>query len=385
MTRSNPSTSRVSNALIGELLRRLAAALVLEGADRYKVKAYRRAAEMLETYPETIARFVERGGDLLDLPGIGKAINEKILEILKTGTLPQLERSLAKLSPELAELSTKPKLDVKLVQRIYKKLQIHSLAELQEQLESGVIRQQFGNRAEFQLRNGMDERPRELWWSANKWAPQVEAYLQDIPGVTKVSHVGSLRRCMETVGDLNFLVTGATPARVFTGLAKYGAIQSIERVTKNSNRYQLGSGRSFTVTWTPTKTWGLELLQRTGSAGHLQELQASMPKGIALTAKSLGTSAASEEALYQKLKVDYIEPELREGRGEVAAAAAHKLPKLVQLADLRGDLHMHTTASDGANTMAEMATAAKERGYEYIAITDHSQSLKITMRRTTGT
>lgn len=367
-----------SNAEIGELLRRLAGALVLEGADRYKIKAYRRAAEMLETHPENIADYVQRGGDLLELPGIGKAINEKILEILASGNLPQLERSLSKLKPELVELSTKPRLDPKLVQRIYKTLGIKTLAELQSQLEIGNILKLFGSRVDFQIRQGLDERPRELWWSANKWSLQVEDFLKGIPGVTQVARVGSLRRCQETVGDLNFLVTGSTATAVFKLFTKYGAVESSEVIKKNRKRFRLALGRSITVTWTPQKTWGLELLIHTGSPGHLQELQSQLPIAGTLTAKFFGAGAADEESVYKKLGLSYIESELREGRGEVAAAAQNKLPLLVQLADLRGDLHMHTTDSDGANTLVEMAASAKEKGYQYIAITDHSQSLKIT-------
>jgi DNA polymerase (family 10) len=372
---SMPST----NAQVADLLRRYATTLQLEGVDRFKIKAYRRAADTLESTAQVVAELVGRGESLETLPGVGKAISAKILEIVTTGRLPQLDRAMAKLSPELLELATRPQLDPKQVQRVYKKLGINSLKELTKKLDSGEIRAALGSRIEFHIRHGLDDRPRLLHWSAREVASQFRAFLEGLPGVTRVEVTGSYRRKQDTIGDLNFLVGGKSGASIFKRATNFAGVLSREKISATEVRLKLASGRSLSLEFTPNKEWGLAQVVSTGSAAHLRGLKEQLKKKRrSLTAKSLGRSAGSEESLYEKAGLAFIEPELREGRGEIESAASGSLPKLVELSDLRGDLHMHTTASDGANTIAEMAEAAKARGYEYIAITDHSQSLKIT-------
>jgi DNA polymerase (family 10) len=368
-----------SNAQVADLLRRYATTLQLEGVDRFKIKAYRRAADTLEATGTDVARLIARGESLESLPGVGKAISAKIEEIVKTGRLPQLDKAISKLSPELLELAARPQLDAKIVQRVYKKLGIKSLAELKERLDSGEIRTEFGSRIEYHIRQGLDERPRMLHWAARDFVRQFEAFQKSLPEVSRVEVTGSHRRRQDTIGDLNFLVAGKSAASVFKRVAEFGGVLSHEKVGRNEMRLKLSSGRSVTLRYTPIKEWGLAHLLSTGSAAHIRELNEQLAKERkTLTAKSLGKSAATEESVYEKLGLSFIEPELREGRGEIQAAASNALPKLIELSNLRGDLHMHTTASDGGNTIEEMAEAAKERGYDYIAITDHSQSLKIT-------
>lgn len=370
-----PST----NAKVADLLRRYATTLQLEGVDRFKIKAYRRAADTLESTAQDVAELVARGESLESLPGVGKAISAKIQEIVATGKLPQLDRALSKLSPELLELATKPQLDPKRVQRIYRKLGISSLKELKKRLDSGEIRNVFGSRLEFHIHHGLDDRPRLLHWAARDLVRQFQVFLEGLAEVTRVDVTGSYRRKQDTVGDLNFLVAGKSAASIFKRAADFAGVLSYEKINRSEVRLKLASGRSVALRYTPNKEWGLAQVVSTGSAAHLNRLKKHLArKRRTLTAKSLGTSAASEDSLYEKAGLPYIEPELREGRGEIECAAAGRLPKLVELNDLRGDLHMHTTASDGANTIAAMAEAAKARGYQYIAITDHSQSLKIT-------
>ena len=366
-----------SNAKVSDLLRRYASALVLEGVDRFKVKAYRRAADTIETLSEDVAKLVARGGDLESLPGVGSAISAKILEIVNTGKLPQLDRTLANLKPELVELATRPALDPKQVMRVYKKLGINNLADLKKRLDKGEIRESLGARVDYHIRQGLDDRPRILLWNAEDTANRVEKYLQAIPGVTQVARVGSLRRKQETVGDLNFLVSGKNKAAILKAFMEFGSVQSKTLVRADTTRFKLADGRSVTLMMSNAAAWGLNLLMSTGSDAHLVDLRSTVKKG-GLGLKALGKAGADEVQTYKKLGLAFIAPELREGTGEVAAAQRGELPQLVELKDLHGDLHMHTTASDGANSIEEMAEAARQRGYQYIAITDHSQSLKIT-------
>lgn len=370
-----------SNATIADFVRRYAAVLSVDGADRFKLKAYRRAAETIEGLDEPIVDLVERGSDLTALPGIGKAINEVILEIVRTGKLARLQKSASKLAPEMAELATRPSLDSKRVARIYKKLGINSLQQLASQLEEGKIREVFGARMDFHIRQGLSDRRRMLLWSVEDIAQKIGSTLREIPDVSNVSTAGSLRRKQETIGDLNFLVTGKSATAIFKQFT-FGAVHSSKAAGPGARHFKLSSGVTVSLQWTDPQQWGLSLILATGAAAHIEQLKTrAKAKKLSLTARSLvknGVQLDREKTVYAALGLRFIEPELREGRGEIEAAAKGRLPTLVTLEDLRGDLHMHTTASDGANTIAEMAAAAKQRGYKYIAITDHSQSLKIT-------
>jgi DNA polymerase (family 10) len=371
-----------SNANVADFIRRYAAALVLQGADRFRVKAYRRAAETVESLDIDLADYLERGGDVTEFAGIGKAIGQMIEEIVRSGKLASLEKALTNLKPELVELATKPALDPKKVLRIYKSLKINSLDQLRAKLESGELREALGARLEFHVRRGLDDRPRMLLWQVEDLAEKIEAYLKKLPGVTHVSQTGSLRRKQDTVGDLNFLVGGENAAPIFKSFERFGGIQSSDERSKTERLFRLSSGLGISLQWTKGEHWGLALLLTTGSSTHVQQLEARATElDLELTAKSLGKrkiKTSQEADVYRGLRLSYIEPELREGRGEVELGASKKSLKLIEVDDLRGDLHMHTTASDGAHTLEEMASAARERGYQYIAITDHSQSLRIT-------
>jgi DNA polymerase (family 10) len=371
-----------SNAAVAELLRRYATALTLNSADRFKVRAYRRAAETIESLDDDVATLVARKRDLTSIPGVGKAISRTIEEIVRTGRFSLLDQALSKLEPEVLEIAARPALDPKKVLRVYKKLKINSLDQLRQRLDSGEVRELFGARMEYHIRRGLDDRPRMLLYEAEPLALRIEAHVRKIPGVTRVALAGSLRRKKDTVGDINFVVAGKSAASVFKAFSKYGAVKSAERRGKDQMSFRLSSGIGVTLTWSRPEEWGWQLILQTGSAAHLDDLRAhGTRRKIDLSAEGLSKKkihASEEEQIYRSLRLHFIEPELREGRGEVEAGAARKLPSLVTLEDLKGDLHMHTTASDGANTIREMAEAAKTRGYQYIAITDHSQSLKIT-------
>lgn len=345
------------------------------------MKAYRRAAETIESLEDDVGDWVRQRRDLTELPGIGKAISDGIVEIVTTGQLTRLERALVGLSPEQVELATKPGLDPKKVARVYKKLDIHSLDELKERLQDGSIGSALGPRVEYHVRQGLDQRPRHLLYSVEDVATRIERYLWSLDGMARVARTGSLRRKTETVGDLNFLVSGSTAVELFQKF-DFGGVLSSNPMGVMTHAYNLSSGLTVTLAWTSAAEWGLALLRATGSPLHLAELKALAERaGIELASETLaakGIDATDEKSIYTALGLSFIEPELREGRGEVLAAANGQLPNLIRVSQLRGDLHAHTTASDGMNTIVEMAAAAKAHGYEYLAITDHSQSLRIT-------
>jgi DNA polymerase (family 10) len=371
------------NARIAELLRQYAAALVIEGGDRFKINAYRRAASTIETSDVDVAQTVVDGGDLTELPGIGKGIAATITEIVKSGHFSRLEKSVAELTPEMAELATRPALDPKKVQRIYKKLKINSLDELRASLESGQIREVMGGPLEFHVRQGLEDRPRILLPAAERLAEAIETFLRAQTGVESVTAVGSLRRKEETIGELDFLVASERAASTtFKAFVKFSAVKTVGTQTKTDAEFVLSSGSVVRLACCKPEEWGLELARRSGSAGHIEALeQRAGERKLKLTGRGLAAKeidATDEHAVFTGLGLKFIEPELREGRGEIEAAAADALPELVTTDDFRGDLHMHTTASDGSASIVEMARAAQARGYRYIAITDHSQSLKFT-------
>ena len=251
-------------------------------------------------------------------------------------------------------------LDAKRVLRIYKRLQIGSLKELEERLASGGVREAFGERVEMHVRQGLDPRPRLLLRKAEQLARIIENYLREIPGVEEVARTGSLRRCQETVGDLGFLVRGGRRTTVFDACQQLGNRE--EGAGRDRAIFRTAAGYLVTVAWSSQRSWANRLLQETGAAAHLREVQ-QLSSGSRRPRKATRkTVERSESDVYRSLGLPFIEPELREGRGEVDAAKAGKLPILVDLSDLKGDLHMHTTASDGGNSIEEMVEAARAEG-----------------------
>ena len=257
----------VKNAVIASLLRQYAAALRLQKADRFKIKAYARAADTVELLDAPVTEFLSGGGKLEDLPGIGKAIGGVIRQIIETGTFAGLESALQTLSPELVELATRPGLDPKIALRVYKKLGINTVNELRASLESGDIERALGARVAYQVRTGLDDRPRILLWKAERIAEPIVELLTSLPMVNQVSSAGSLRRKKDTVGDVGFLVAGKRAGPVIERFTRFGGVQSVDRRAKDSWVFQLSSGLSISLTWSKTSEWGLSLVNATGSRG----------------------------------------------------------------------------------------------------------------------
>jgi DNA polymerase (family X) len=359
----------VTNQEIAEKLLALAQLLAAKPKNLYKVKAYRRAAKTLQRLGESVEELVRSGADLRQFSGIGDAISGAIREIVQTGTLKQIDSLHSQVTPELATLSEYPLLDPQRVLRIYKKLQISSLDALKEELASGAILKTFGVRMEQHVRRAFAKDTEMLWYDADVLVTAVHKFLTDKCGVHRAKAVGSYRRKLEVVNDISFLIETDDFPSVVAKLEGYGGKAEVLSTRRDHALFKLSSGVLLDVRAAKRANWGLALIRTTGSDEHLRQLEEQ--------AGDLQTAEASTEAaVYRNLRLSFIPPELREGHDEIAFATLGQIPALAA-SDIRGELHCHTTASDGANTIEEMATAARELGYEYIGISDHSQSLKI--------
>jgi DNA polymerase (family X) len=343
----------ISNAFIADKLLELAQFLAEHKGNAFKVKAYRRAARTIRTMGESFDELVRTEADLTHYPGIGTAISKAIHEIVLTGTLRQVEALRAQAGPERAALSAYPHLDAKRILWVFKKLHISSVAELKERLASGEVAQKMGESTAQYLRQGLSESGDVLLYEADRIAAAVETFLLDRCRVTRAEAAGDYRRRVEVISELSFVVETDDFAAVRRRMEEYGGGSAPIRIDL----------RQATV-----ENWGSALVAATGSAKHLGQLK---KRGGSLEGHR------EEENVYRACGLAFIEPELREGRDEIELAARGALPALVGEADVRGELHAHSTSSDGKNTIGEMAAAAQKKGYEYIGITDHSQSLKI--------
>ena len=367
-------TSHLSNAEIADRLAGLAQLLSLQEENRYKIKAYQRAAAKIRTLSESVEDLVRQDSDLTVYAGIGAAISHAVQEIVRTGTLGKLETLRSNASPEVIGLSNYPRLDPKRVLRAYKKLGIASVEELRAKLESGELEQALGSRIAQHIRQGVTETHAILLYRAHELRQAVGDFLLDIGKVRAAEVVGDYRRRVETIEELSFVVsTGDFPALI-ARLERYGGRTPLIASTRMSATLALSSGVLLRVDQASEENWGLSLVRCTGSEAHLRKLTAFTGGWNAV--KEAGPFS-SEMDLYRKFNLAFIEPELREGYDEVERARQGTLPRLVTVKDIRGELHSHSTSSDGSNSIEQMAATARDLGYEYIGITDHSQSLKI--------
>ena len=369
------STDQIlSNADIADRLASLAQLLSTQKENPYKVKAYQRAAANIRMLSESLDELVREGADLTAYAGIGAAISSAIREIVQTGTLRTLEALRSQASPEIAEISGHPRLDPRRVLRVYKKLRIASIKALRERLESGEIEQVLGLRTAQHIRQGLSETRAILLYKADDLRDAVEEFLITRCGVRRAEVVGAYRRRVEVIAELAFLVDTDDFPAVIAKLERYGGRTPLLSVSNDTAVFALSSGILLRITRASTEQWGLALIETTGSTDHLLKL--STVTGSLTNLESQGPFS-NETAVYGKFGLAYIEPELREGHDEVEQAAAGTLPILVSVGDIRGELHAHSTSSDGSDSIEDMAAAARQHGYEYIGITDHSQTLKL--------
>ena len=362
----------LSNAEIADRLASLAQLLSAEKENPYKVKAYQRAAAKLRNMSESLHELVQDDADLTRYPGIGDAIASAIREIIQTGSLRKLESLRAQASPAVASINDYPRLDPKRVQRIYKKLAISSVEELRAKLDSDEIERALGLRMAQHVRQGLTETHAMLLYRADDVRTAVEEFLLGPCRVKRAEVVGEVRRRVEVIEELAFVIETEDFASVVARLQRYGGRTPLVSSGKDNAVFALSSGVLLRIQLAGNKDWGVQMVACTGSAAHLKKLT-SMSGSL----RGHKASFPTEQDFYKKSGLRYIEPELREGYDEVEQAAKDALPRLVTAKDIRGDLHAHSTSSDGSDSIEDMAQAARDRGYEYIGISDHSQSLKI--------
>jgi DNA polymerase (family X) len=378
-----------SNAQIADIFDELANLLEIEEANVFRVAAYRRAAETVRGQPKRMADLVAAGEDLSRLAGIGKDLAGKIATIVSTGRLPLLDEVAARTPRALSDLMKIEGLGAKRVKTLYHSLGVRSAADLKRAAELGRVRQLpgFGPKIESSICEAVgrfESRGMRLKLAeAEQIASALEHYLRGCPGVKQVVVAGSYRRRKETVGDLDILVTATPGSRIIEHFVAFNEVAEILSEGSTRSTVRLRSGLQVDVRVVPEASYGAALHYFTGSKDHnIAVRKLGLARGYKINEYGVfrGTkrlAGKTEVGVYRKVGLPFITPELREDRGEIAAAQKGKLPELIRLEDMRGDLHCHTRASDGRASLEEMAQAATDRGYEYVSINDHSKRVAI--------
>jgi DNA polymerase (family 10) len=365
--------------------------LEIKGEVIYVTLAYRKAAENLASLGRDVNE-IWKEGKLREIPGVGKAISEKIDELLRTGQLQFLEKLKAEVPPGLAEWLKVPGLGPKKIALIWKELGLTKLAEVEQAAREGKLRELagMGAKSEEFILTGIQALARRSGriplGRAFPLAQEIIATLMKVPGVTEASPAGSLRRMRSTVGDLDILVAAKESAPVMEAFTTLLGVVRVLGKGETKASIEFGDGVRAQLWVHPPEKFGTALQYATGSKDHNVQLrQLALEQGLSLSEHALTRVDGSGEILcateievYQALGLPFIPPELREDHGEVQAAKAGKLPKLIELKDIRADLQIHSNWSDGKLTMLEMAKAARARGMKVIAFTDHSVSLGVT-------
>jgi len=379
----------VHNTEIARLFNRLADLLEVENANPFRVRAYRNAARIVSGYSKSMANLLAEGQDLSELPGIGKDLANKIKTITETGNLPLLKEVEARTPAALSDLMKIEGLGPKRIKILYEQLHISSLDDLKQAAHNGQIRElkRFGSKTEAMILlrakhfNGTEKRSRLL--DAEETAKPLLAHLKKTKGIKDITLAGSFRRRKETVGDLDILVTATKNSPIMQQFVDYEEVDKVISSGKTRSSVILRSGMHVDLRLVPQTSYGAALLYFTGSKSHnIAVRKIAVRQGYKINEYGIfkndkHIAGKTEQEVYRQVGLPYIEPELRENRGEIKAARKGSLPKLVTLDDIRGDLHCHTQATDSHNSLQEMATAAKAKDYEYLAITDHSSYLGV--------
>jgi DNA polymerase (family 10) len=380
----------VTNAEIAAALEELGVLYELDGAVKYRVLAYSTAAKAIRESPVSVAELAAQGR-ATEVPGVGKTLAEKIDALLATGEIPAAVKLKAKFPPTLIEVTRVPGVGSKTARRLFEELDICSIEDLKAAAEAEKIRhvKGLGPKAEENILAALErvgepgQGPGRLLLSAVRpVAEELAAALREHPAAKQVEVAGSVRRWAETCKDIDLIATAEEPAALAEHLAGHPLIAAAGNPGPNGVHAQTHNGISVDLRIVPPAAFGNLLQHFTGSQAHNVQLrEEAVARGLSVSEHGITETESgdvetceTEQAVYKRLGYDYIEPELREGRGELKAAREGKLPELIELGDIRGDLHSHTTLSDGRNTLDEMAAAARECGYAYLAITDHSAS-----------
>ena len=377
------------NAEIAAAMTELATLYELDGANRYRVIAYREAARVIRQSPVSVEELA-RAGRATELPGIGETLQTKIVALVETGQIPAAEKLKAKFPASLIEVTRIPGLGAKTVRRLHDELGVSSLDDLREAAEGERIRglKGLGPKAEENVLAALEQlgekgpAERLLLSDVLPVAEELAAALRAHPASDAVEVGGSARRRAETCKDIDLIATAGDPEALSVALAEHELAAQSGSAGRSGTRITTHNGVSVDLRIVEPDAYGNLLQHFTGSAGHNVELRERAVRlglsvsehGITDTESAEVSRYGTEAEVYERLGLAYIEPELREANGEIAAAAEGRLPDLVEIGDIRGDLHCHTTLSDGRNTLDEMAEAARARGYRYLAVTDHSAS-----------
>jgi DNA polymerase (family X) len=385
----------MDNKAIAGVLYETADLLEIDGQDSFRIRSYRNAAEAIEAQTQQIADLINEPKKVLAIPGIGKGMLVNMQEMFKEGKLSLHAELLKKYHPSMLDLLKIQGLGPKTIALIWSAYKVSDLEGVAKLAREGKIRElpRMGEKQEQKLLKAIEDyrriAGRFLLDAAEREADKIIEHLRDYPEVEKITPAGSLRRGRETVGDLDILVTGkaccddAAREKLIEHVIKLPGLMEIIARGDNKVSFRLRAGMQVDVRLLPPESFGAAMQYFTGSKAHNVALrQRALKMGYTLSEYSLAkldtekpVAGKSEEEIYAKLKLDYIPPELRENLGEIDAAETHTLPILITQADLQGDVHMHTVETDGRNTIEEMAEAAKEHGYKYMAITDHSKNL----------
>lgn len=373
---------------IAGVLDEIATFMELTGENPFKIRAYSAGARILENLTEDLGELIE-SGKLADIPGLGEALVDKITTLRRDGVLPFHQKLKASIPAGLLEVMQIPGLGPKKVRALWTQLAVEDLAKLKEVCEAGAVAELkgFGAKTQDKILEGIKNRiaygKRHRWNDAAAIAEPILAGLRALPQVSLAESAGSLRRSRETVGDLDFLVASSDPQPIMAWFVAFPGVKEItaQGETKSSVRFENGLQADLRVV--PAAQFYFALHHFTGSKEHNVAMRhRALGQGLSMSEwgfksvdeKTVAPGAKNEAEVFQALGLPWIPPEMREGNGEIDAAEAGQLPELIQLSDLRGVFHNHTTESDGDHTLDQMAAAAEAHGWEYLGISDHSKS-----------
>ncbi len=379
----------VHNADITAIFEEIADLLEIEGANPFRIRAYRNSARTLGDLGQDAREMVERGDDLKRLPGIGADLAGKIIEIVATGHCSLLERLRGEVPPAVTELLKIPSLGPKRVKALYQDLDVQTVEQLHRAALDARIRALpgFGEKTERNILQALEahvsQGRRFKLATAAQYAEALRAFLQAAPGVRQVTVAGSFRRMRETVGDLDILVTASPDSQVMQRFGSYDEVAEVHSAGGTRGSLVLKCGLQVDLRVVAEESYGAALHYFTGSKAHNIAIR-RIAQQAGLKVNEYGVfrgerriAGDTEESVYRAVGLPYIPPELREDRGEIEAARDGRLPHLVELPDLKGDLHVHTDATDGRDSLRDMALAAKASGMAYLAITEHSRRLAV--------
>jgi DNA polymerase (family 10) len=378
------------NQLLAEIFTRLAKIYAIRGDpnDFFRIRSYERAAAAVKELPQDIGDLA-LGGNLEKIPGIGQHIADKIKDYLKTGKIKQYEELKKKYPEKLLNLLEIQSLGPKKLKILHDQAGVSDLQSLEKAIKSGRAGKlnTFGSKTVQNILQGIErlkqKKQRSLLGEVYLEVQELIKYMEQCSEVKQVEAAGSFRRRQETIGDIDLLAAGKNHTRIIQHFTQHPEVKKILAQGKTKGTVILNSGKQIDLRVVDQKEWGSAWQYFTGSKQHNIHLRTiSKEQGIKINEYGAfkgekRIAGETEEGIYQALGMQWIPPEMREDRGEIELARQFHLPKLIDLMDIKGDFHVHSNYSDGRNTIAEMAVAAEERGYEYLVITDHSQSLKV--------